>query len=234
MATETTKQAATPLPELTEAELKTQLAAQDAKKAEQQKKIAELQAVIDAAKKSHAKFADMGDDEISDPDLFNGDKTKHAAFVARKSETLSNAQKALAEYKLTLLSPAEKAIRVKWDAKVAELDKIKSEQDALKAEILGKYPDFFGTQKAVKTGTGTGKHRSEGGKPTFQSLGLTLNSLESDTAEVIRLHNSGTTGQSAIVEAIYGDKFDINESTCPARIRIHSIRVKNNLVAAKS
>lgn len=220
--------------ELTEAELKAQLAFQDAKKAEQQKKIAELQAVIDAAKKSHAKFADMGDDEIADPDLFNGDKAKWTAFVGRKAETLKNAQDALAAYKLTLLSPAEKAIRVSWDKKVAELDKVKAEQDALKAEILAKYPDFFGTQKAVKTSTGTGAKRSEGGKPTFQSLGLTLNSLESDTAEVIRLHNSGVTGQSAIVESIYGDKFDINESTCPARIRVHSIRVKNGLVAAKS
>lgn len=226
MANETTKV------ELTEAELKAQLAISNAKKAEQQKKIAELQSVIDAAKKSHAKFADMGDDEITDPDLFNGDKAKHAAFVARKAETLKNAQDALAAYKLTLLSPAEKAIRVSWDKKVAELEKVKAEQDALKAEILAKYPDFFGTQKAVKSG-GPGKPRSEGGKPTFQSLGLTLNSLESDTAEVIRLHNAGTTGQSAIVEAIYGDKFDINESTCPARIRIHSIRVKNGLVAAK-
>lgn len=218
--------------ELTEAELKAKLAEQDAKKAEQAKKIAELQTVIDAAKKSHAKFADMGDDEIADPDLFNGDKSKHAAFVARKAETLKNAQDALAAYKLTLLSPAEKAIRVKWDAKVAELEKVKSEQEALKSEILAKYPDFFGTQKAPKA-TGTTTKRSEGGKPTFQSLGKTLNSLESDTAEVLRLHNSGTTGQSAIVEAIYGSDFDINESTCPARIRVHSIRVKNGLVAAK-
>jgi hypothetical protein len=222
-----------PAPQLTEAELKAQLAAADAKKTEQTKKIGELQAVIDAAKKSHDKFANMPDDEIADPDLFAGDKTKHAAFVARKAETLKIATDALRDYKLTLLTPAEKALREKWDAKVAELDKVRSEQDALKAEILAKYPDFFGTQKVAKKADGTVSKRSEGGKPTFQSLGLTLNSLEHDTAETLRLHNAGTTGQSDIIKAIYGDTFDINESTCPARIRIHSIRVKHGLVASK-
>jgi hypothetical protein len=232
MANETIKP--TVAPELTEAELKAQLAANEAKKAEQTKKIAELQSVIDSAKKSHDKFANMPDDEIADPDLFNGDKTKHAAFVARKAETLKIAQDALRDYKLTLLTPAEKALREKWDAKVAELEKVRTEQEALKTEILAKYPDFFGTQKTAKTKTdGTPAKRSEGGKPTFQSLGLTLNSLEHDTAETLRLHNAGTTGQSAIITAIYGDQFDINESTCPARIRIHSIRVKNGLVTAK-
>ena len=222
--------------QMTEAELKAKLAAAESKKIENAKKIAEFQAKIDAAKKSHDKFAGMPEDEINDPDLFGGDKDKHALFVKRKHETLQNAISDLESFKLTLLTPAEKALREKWNAKMAELEKVKADQEALRAEIVAKYPDFFGAtkQQKIKAEGAAPTKRSEGGKPTFQSLGLVLNSREADTIEVKRLNDSGVTGQSDIIRAIYGDAFDIGETTCPARIQIHSIRIKLGLVSSRA
>ncbi len=192
------------------------------------KKIAELEDFIRKAKVKRAKFTDPTTDEmeLAARAWMQEKQPNNWAAMMTDPETF---QKELGDFKVSLLSPEEKAFAARWKDAEAAIATANKAQSDLKAEIIAKYPDFFGTTKVASAKTKTASTK-DGDKEVKPFTGV-LNSKEVDTQKVKDLVAAGTTSETDIIVAIYGDNFTINGSS--PRFQIHSIREKLGLIVKK-
>lgn len=218
-----------PAPQATPTDAEILAAAERVKlaKAENEKKIVEMQSAISKAKADATKWAKNGnpdDDEIHDMM-----EAKHPGWYQRKLDLVIALEKDLSDFKLSLLTPAQKELATKWQELLDRQAKLATEKTELETKIKAEYPDFFGPAKAERK-------KSEGGEKTAKSEDVIpftgeLLSKEEATKRVKELVAAGTTSESAIIEAIYGKDFTINGSK--PRFQIHAIRIAEGLVAKK-
>lgn len=189
-------------------------------KAKSAAKIADLEDYIRKAKAKRAKYNDIADDDEmgqfvrktlmeSQPNNWNAIMTDPETF-----------QKELDDYKLSLLSPEEKDFAVRWKASEDAIAAAQKGQADLKADIISKYPDFFGAIAPKKEKkTTTGEKVADAERKEFAGV---LNSKEVDTQKVKDLVAAGITSETEMIGKIYGTDFTINGSK--PRFQIHAIR----------
>lgn len=225
------EQNATPIAELSPIEqAKALIEAEAKRKAEASAKIGEMNSAIAKAEADAKKWAkDESDPESVDYHAYM--EGKHPGWYQKKVDFIAELKKDLADYKASMLSPEERELTTRWNEVNDEITTITGKRDALKLEITTKYPDFFGAVVKVKTAsTKTGTTSTEKSGEVIPFTG-TLLDKEVAKARVLELVKAGTTSETDIIQAIYGDNFTINNSK--PRFQIHSIRVENGLVAKK-
>ena len=166
-------------------------------------------------------------------------EAKFPGWYQKKLDAVTDAEKELRELELSLLSPEEKEAQTKLDSMRAEHSKLGEAITAHIAKHAALYPNNPAFSAQVKKKTSTPK---EGGSTntsdkTIRPFTGTLLDLKTATERVKSLHEAGTTSESAIIKAIYGEDFTIsgdakvNVGNGNPRSQIHSIRITLGYVA---
>lgn len=191
-------------------------------------KIADLNSAIAKADSRKAKYEGDDEDTVATREFMISSRPLVWENIQNDPIDL---RKELADYKLSLLTPEQKAFAGRWSDAQAKLDAAQKEQTDLRTEILASYPDFFGTTAKAKSTTA--KTAGATAK-TDEVVEFTGTMLDKPTAKarVLALVAQGVTGETDIIKAIYGDNFTINNSK--PRFQVHSIRVEEGLVSKKA
>lgn len=201
-------------------------------KAEQDKNIADLRLKIAEADKRLAKY--QGDDVDTVEFREYTQKTKPEAWKAI-NELPALLRSELSDYMLSILSPEQKQAKIDWDKVSADLEAAQKAQSDLRAQIISKFPDFFGVEKAAKAPRAPKADSEAKAAPASSKpwVGEILDNTNGQiTARVKALHESGVTSERDIIKSIYPGDYDVSNSK--PRFQIHPIRLKLGYVPPKS
>lgn len=211
----------------------------DAAKAEADKKIAEANVRLVAAKKDRDKWNSLDMENPDEKEYHDFQIAKNPNWLADKEQRVKDIEAEIADLKLSMLTPEEKAAQTKWNEAKETFEAAQKAYEGVKAEILATFPDFFGTakskvsatQKAPKTATDTTTTTGE-----IKPFKGKLLSNEEASNRIMDLHNAGTTSESEIIRAIYGNDFTISGQkgidigNGNPRSQIHTLRDKLGLI----
>ena len=220
-------------------QMKAEKAANEAK-ANAGSKTLELQGKIDVARAAITKCKAHIEDTAMESE-FPGFIATFTKKLPLLEEQLADAEKALADFRLSLLTPGEK-LAVKEIAEANELaEKAVANRDALIAKHSVTYPHLFVQQKATNATRAPRAGASTPTDGTVKPFMGTLNDKESDRKAVLSLHSAGTTSEADIIKKIYPGDYSIGGGAAynhpitgaNPRARIHAIRVEEDLVPKK-
>lgn len=194
------------------------------KRNEEIKRFEEAIAKADAKK---AKYEGDDEDTVLVREVL---QTKNPALWEIIQNEPTNLRKELEDYKMSSMTPEQREATMKYKDIQERKDAILKEEAEFKEANLAKYPEIFGVSEKTTTRKKADGEKSKAGE-TKPFTG-TLYSVEDDEAFIQKCVKEGITGENDIIRKRYGSDFTIQGSS--PRARIHSLRLKLNLVPKKA